>query len=111
MNGVYGLKLNNNSVPEEGIYCMTKSFDALGPIANDPEDLVSLAEVMTGSAPGVMAKEPRTIDSGSELSGWKISATDAAWGVHETMYEGKWDQPELVSVFLGYDHRRNRAKH
>lgn len=94
-NGVYSVKLYTDSVPEDGLFRMTDSFDAMGPIARDVDDLIALADVMTGT---------QTINKNADIipenpfDGWRIGATSPEWGVHESMFKGKWDQLDVVSA-------------
>lgn len=96
-NGVYAVKLYTDSVPEDGLFRMTDSFDAMGPIARDVDDLIALADVMTGTQ---TVNKNADIIPENPFEGWRIGATSPEWGVHESMLKGKWDQPDVVSIRL-----------
>lgn len=97
-NGVYSAKLGLDAVPQDGLFCMTRSFDAVGPIARDIKDLVALANVIEGRT---VVNDNADILETPAFQGWKIGATSAAWGIHESMIKGKWDQQDVLDLYDG----------
>lgn len=77
---------------------MTRAFDAVGPIARDMQDLISLANVIEGRE--VAVADALIVDNPA-FQGWKIGATSAAWGIHESMVKGKWDQQDVLDQYDG----------
>jgi amidase len=90
-NGLYGFKLRPGSVPIDGIFTLSESFDGIGVIARTPMDCAALAGVL-------MDNEDLTTGS-SEASSWagmRIGVVANDWGLYPASKE-KWSSQDIVS--------------
>ncbi|KND88994.1 putative amidase [Tolypocladium ophioglossoides CBS 100239] len=95
-NGVYGLKLSHGSVPTDGVFAISASWDCVGVMARDPADLAPLAEALA-LRPGLRA----AVGAGSEtgFEALRIGVTETTWGVDRGFSRGKWEEPDVVEAY------------
>lgn len=92
------MKLTLGSVPVEGVFSISSSFDGVGVMARTPGDLALLTKaVFDGRALEEMPDGG--IDGAIErgFEGLKVGVAKSSWGVHESLVESKWGTPEVVS--------------
>lgn len=92
--GIYGIKLVYGSVPVDGVFKLSHSFDSIGIMAKDPGDLATLAKVLQSDVKTSVRDEP------APLSGFKLGFVTPSWGVHESISKGKWNTSEVVCLVL-----------
>ncbi|KAB5566751.1 amidase-like protein [Coniochaeta sp. 2T2.1] len=99
-NGLYGMKLTPGTVPTDGVFCLSESFDGIGVMARNPADLAALAEVLlVRDGDGVHGvgtyAETTTVMSGL-LFGLAIGVVASTWGLYDAE---KWTSPDVVSSY------------
>ena len=95
------MKLTPGSVPVDGVFCITDTFDGLGPMARDPQDLAALAQIMLGGETKLLGRgKDGGAGAGAALNkgfqGLSVGVVERTWGVHESL-QGFWKLPEVVS--------------
>lgn len=94
--GVYGMKLGHKTAPSEGIFSISDSYDAIGPMVKDPRDLVDLVEALEGKPHAAANLEQ--VQDGKEFEGFSIGVVSSTWEVHESIVKGKWGDDDVVSL-------------
>lgn len=92
-NGLYGVKLRPGSVPDDGIFTLSESFDGVGVIARTPRDCAALA--------GVLTRNEDWTNSSLEAFPWselRIGAVANDWGLYPSPKE-KWSSPDIVKAY------------
>jgi amidase len=90
-NGLYGVKLRPGSVPEDGIFTLSESFDAIGVIARTPQDCAALAGVL-------LEDDERLTKVSQDACPWlelRIGMVGNDWGLYPTSKE-KWSSHDVV---------------
>lgn len=96
--GMYAFKCGYRTVPMEGVFRVSESYDCVGPIARDPRDLMALAEILQ-QRPGISsAISSKQQPDGSEFRGLAVGVVASTWGVHESLVPGKWGDARVVSL-------------
>ena len=88
-------------MPVDGVFCITDTFDGLGPMARDPQDLAALAHIMLDGEGKLLG---RGKDGGAGVGAalnkgfqrLSVGIVERTWGVHESL-QGFWRLPEVVS--------------
>lgn len=85
-----------------GVFSLSASFDSIGIMARNPQDLVELANVLIDDSDQAMSRQavssvPRSpaFTVSSAWAGLSIGVTDVLWGIHETGRD-KWGHPYVV---------------
>lgn len=91
VNGIYALKLAKGSVPVDGVFKLSDSFDCIGLLARDAQDLASLATVLLDQEAGVLTPSTK-----KGFEGLSIGLVDANWGINQKFSGGKWSLPSVV---------------
>lgn len=97
LGGLYGLTLPHGSVPIDGVYRISKTFDRIGQMARDPRDLASLTKALVRSDEHL--KEHLEDDAPPE-SVWgalSIGVLDSEWGTSSAS-KWKWGSAQVVSL-------------
>ncbi len=97
VSGLYGLKPTYGSIPSEGVFKLSVTYDTIGAMARDPEDLANLIDIL--SSPKQPISRIFKDDSWDTLSTWKslaIGIVDINWGLGPDSIKGKWDLPDVV---------------
>lgn len=95
--GVYAYKCGYNTVPMEGVFRVSESYDCVGPIARDPADIIALAEVLQKNPRLSRGVASKAGDPGQEFRGLAVGVVASTWGVHESLIAGKWGDARVVS--------------
>lgn len=96
VNGLYGLTLPLGTVPMDGIFRISETFDRVGLMARDPHDLVSLCNILlkADAKPQEFPTEG-AIPARSLWEGLSIGVLDSEWGTDPTS-KWKWGSAEVV---------------
>ncbi len=96
--GLYAYKCGHKTVPMEGVFSVSDSYDCVGPIARDPADIVALTEILQQNSSFGMAIASKTGGPGQEFRGLTVGVVASTWGVHESLVAGKWGDARVVSA-------------
>lgn len=91
------MKLTPASVPNDGVFQLSESFDGVGVMARDPADLAALTEILqTGDNNAQQSVPEKDIATAKNtpLAGLSIGVVSNTWGLFE---EGHWIYPDVVS--------------
>ncbi|EGX94310.1 amidase, putative [Cordyceps militaris CM01] len=97
--GVYAYKCGHNSVPMEGVFSISESYDCVGPIARDPKDIVALAEILQQNSRFSMVIASSAGDAGQEFRGFAVGVVASTWGVHESLVAAKWGDAQVIKEY------------
>ncbi|TQV94633.1 hypothetical protein V2A60_005656 [Cordyceps javanica] len=97
--GVYAYKCGYKTVPMEGVFHVSESYDCVGPIAKDPADIVALAEILQQTPRLSMAISSKDCDLGQEFRGLAVGVVASTWGVHESLVTGKWGDSRVIMEY------------
>lgn len=92
VNGLYGLTLPHGSVPIDGVSRISEFTDRLGLMARDPQDIISLANLLLADRATAIQDEIRLQDTWKGLS---IGIFDSEWGIDPSS-SWKWGSTEVV---------------
>lgn len=96
-NGLYGMKLTPGSVPNDGVFRLSESVDAIGIMARDAADLAALAEVLQTAEDtthySLLDKDVSIVKS-LPFVGLSIGVVSNTWGLHT---KDDWITPDVVS--------------
>ena len=96
VNGLYGLTLPRHSVPTDGVFKISRTYDAIGVMARDPWDVAELADVLLPS------NREGGYASGMDgaWEGISVGIVKNTWGVQIIPdglgEQGKWESPDMV---------------
>ena len=93
--GVYGLKITPGSAPAQDVFCISESFDGLGPMARDPTDLAHLARAMMD--PGAVPADGFDAALRGGFGGLSVGVVERTWGVWGEAGKEFWETPDVVS--------------
>jgi amidase len=99
-NGLYGMKLTPGSVPGDGIFQLSESFDGVGVMARDPADVAAFAEILQTGDGGEHNTPESLVDreippaKSTPMVGLSIGVVSNTWGLYE---KKKWASPDVVS--------------
>ncbi|ROV91721.1 hypothetical protein VPNG_09964 [Cytospora leucostoma] len=99
VNGLYGLTLPHGTVPMDGIFRISETFDRVGLMARHPRDLVSLCNIMlkADAKPQELSIEG-AIPVRSLWEGLSIGVLDSEWGTDPTS-RWKWGSAEVKDKY------------
>ncbi|KAJ4158222.1 uncharacterized protein LMH87_008755 [Akanthomyces muscarius] len=97
--GVYAYKCGYKTVPMEGVFCISDSFDCVGPIARDPADIVALAEILEQNPSFGVAIASKEGGPRQEFRGLAVGVVSSTWGVHESLVAGKWGDARVIKEY------------
>ncbi|CAN8098535.1 unnamed protein product [Discula destructiva] len=102
-SGLYALTLPHGSVPVDGVCRISESYDRMGLMARDPEDIAALAHVLLGQdrTSGEQQQEEDGVLKGPEsfaLKGLSIGILDSEWGT-DPAAKWKWGCNEVKSEY------------
>ena len=90
-NGIYGLTLTYGTVPVDGVWRISGSFDKIGVHASHPNDLLLLGDVIASSPiKNQEVKEDK----------FKVGFLDVTWGSHGDDAKAKWEDQVRVREAL-----------
>lgn len=95
-NGLYGMKLTPGSVPTDGVFQLSESFDGVGVMARNPADLAALADILLAGKNtdrSALNTGIASVIDGS-LAGLSIGIVSSTWGVYT---KDKWSSSDVVS--------------
>lgn len=93
VSGLYGMTLPFESVPMDGVCKLSETFDRIGVMARDAEDLISLAEILLSMGDVEGLSSLLKDSSVSELwKGLSIGILDSDWAADSE----KWGAADVV---------------
>ncbi|KAB5566785.1 amidase-like protein [Coniochaeta sp. 2T2.1] len=99
-NGLYAMKLTPGTVPTDGVFCLSESFDGIGVMARNPADLAALAEVLLardGDGVHGLGTYPGTTTAvDGSLSRLAIGVVANTWGLYD---KEKWTSADVVASY------------
>ena len=93
--GLYGLKITPGSAPTAGVFCISESFDGLGPMARDPADLARLARAVMDPEAVPADGFGAALEAG--FGGLGVGVVERTWGVGGQAGKEFWEEPDVVS--------------
>jgi amidase len=95
-NGLYGVKLRPGSVPDDGVFKLSGSFDGVGVMARNPSDLAAVAEILLAGENAQHQASFKVLATGMNecLAGLSIGVVATTWGIYA---KEKWTSPDVVS--------------
>ncbi|KAH8201085.1 hypothetical protein TruAng_004781 [Truncatella angustata] len=100
LNGLYGIKLAPGTVPVDGVFRLSDSYDGIGAFSRDPWTLAALVHLLAPPQPGAALLPPSTLDGPTSWEGLTIGVTEPQWGVGTETIKGKWDLDEVVKTYV-----------
>ncbi|KAM3508853.1 hypothetical protein MY11210_006564 [Beauveria gryllotalpidicola] len=97
--GIYAYKCGYNTVPLEGVFRVSESYDCVGSIARDPTDIVTLSEIMQRNPRYSISTSPKNGHLGLEFRGLAVGVVASTWGVHESLVAGKWGDARVIKEY------------
>lgn len=108
VNGLYGLTLPHGTVPIDGVCRISETFDRVGLMARDPQDLASLSKILLDPAHSKRQEFPTEgeILIGDFWKGVSIGVLNSEWGTDPSS-NWKWGSDEVVrpkqKLLLGFN--------
>jgi amidase len=99
LSGLYGLTLPHGSVPVDGVFRISETFDRIGLMARDPRDLASLVKaVVTPRVDENLTEslEDHVVPPDSSWDALSIGVFDSEWGT-DPGSKWKWGSTQVVS--------------
>ncbi|KAM3444979.1 hypothetical protein NHJ13734_000848 [Beauveria thailandica] len=97
--GIYAYKCGYKTVPLEGVFRVSESYDCVGSIARDPTDIVTLSEIMQRNPTYSCSALPKDGHLGQEFRGLAVGVVASTWGVHESLVAEKWGDARLIKEY------------
>jgi aspartyl-tRNA(Asn)/glutamyl-tRNA(Gln) amidotransferase subunit A len=88
--GIAGLKPTTGAIPNNGVHQLSKTFDCVGPLARNVDDLELMLEAMRGGRPAM--SEPN--DDVLRLGDFKVGVVAGSTGPHVSV--------DVASVFMSH---------
>ncbi|KAL0943053.1 glutamyl-tRNA amidotransferase subunit [Colletotrichum truncatum] len=89
LSGLYAMKPTPSLISTDGVFKLSASFDGIGIMARDPNDLVALADILAGDQASNSVPKICELNRSSSWEGLSLGVTDVLWGIHETAKD-KW---------------------
>ncbi|KAM3481598.1 hypothetical protein MY5147_000584 [Beauveria neobassiana] len=97
--GIYAYKCGYKTVPLEGVFRVSESYDCVGSIARDPTDIVTLSEIMQRNPRYSISALPKDGHLGQEFRGLAVGVVASTWGVHESLVAEKWGDARVIKEY------------
>ncbi|ROV92149.1 hypothetical protein VSDG_07550 [Cytospora chrysosperma] len=99
VNGLYGLTLPHGSAPIDGVCGISETFDRVGLMARDPQDLASLSKILLREAN--LKHQELSTDGTPTRNFWQsvsIGVLDSEWGTDPSA-NWKWGSAEVKDKY------------
>jgi amidase len=100
-SGLYALRPAHGSVSADGVFRISRSFDAIGAMARTPHDLSLLTESIL--TPAARAKLPENGYKDTLTGSWeglKVGILPSTWGGEGPNHKSKWGASPVVCVSI-----------
>ncbi|KAF6832276.1 glutamyl-tRNA amidotransferase subunit [Colletotrichum plurivorum] len=102
--GLYAMKPTPGRASTVGVFSLSASFDSIGIMARDPQDLAELHNVIIDSDQAILKQAATSVPrspafkASSVWDGVSIGVTDVLWGIHETGRD-KWGHSHVRATW------------
>ncbi|KAK7747238.1 hypothetical protein SLS53_001491 [Cytospora paraplurivora] len=111
VNGLYGLTLPHGTVPMDGIFRISETFDRVGLMARHSHDLVSLCNILLqADAKPQKSSTEGAVPARSLWEGLSIGILDSEWGTDPTT-KWKWGSAELKDRYASVVNKMEELDH